>query len=308
MVAVRSSFGLSTLAAVVCCVSLDVAGADMRSDFARPPFEYKPRPLWFWNAPLQTAEIHSIMERSKQSGYCGFGILPSPGMTPAYLSDEYSARYGDALKKAVQLSQKLTLYDEFWFPSGYVGGQLAKKHPDALCKRLDMLAEDVEGPRAYQRAIPGGRLINTPCDTPHCSSVRFFDPSRQPVPCELRPGTVPPGGVKSVASRFSYGHNGRLVSQRRDTWEQCPHTRCFAVQVNREIQDGGEIGRSSCVGRRNRSADMASLSLQQFIFAGHGAARSTTRFCPLSSDRNDGHGFRAGRNTRGAHPFRSLAG
>lgn len=159
MVAMRCSFGLSTLAAVVCCISLDAAAADLRSDFARPPFEYKPRPLWFWNAPLQTAEIHSIMERSKQSGYCGFGILPSPGMTPAYLSDQYFARYGDALQKAAQLGQKLTLYDEFWFPSGYVGGQLAKKHPDALCKRLDMLAEDVEGPKAYQKAIPAGRLM-----------------------------------------------------------------------------------------------------------------------------------------------------
>jgi hypothetical protein len=32
--------------------AFDAAGADMRSDFARPPFEYKPRPLWFWSAPF----------------------------------------------------------------------------------------------------------------------------------------------------------------------------------------------------------------------------------------------------------------
>jgi len=137
----------------------DAAGADLRSEFVRPPFAYKPRPLWFWNAPLEKTQIDGIMDRSKEIGYSGFGILPSPGMKPTYLSDEYFARYGDALKKAAALGQKLTLYDEYWFPSGYVGGQLAKKYPDALCKRLDMAADDVDGPQPYEKRLPAGRLM-----------------------------------------------------------------------------------------------------------------------------------------------------
>lgn len=150
---------LLAMGADAACRASEAARADLRSEFVRPPFAYKPRPLWFWNAPLEKTQIDTVMERSKEIGYAGFGILPSPGMKPAYLSDEYFARYGDALKKAAELGQKLTLYDEFWFPSGYVGGQLAKKYPDALCKRLDMAADDVEGPKAFEKRLPAGRLM-----------------------------------------------------------------------------------------------------------------------------------------------------
>ena len=80
-------------------------------------------------------------------------------MTPAYLSDEYFDLYEFAADTAERLGMKLTLYDEYWFPSGYVNGEIAARHPECLSKRLDMTAEDVEGPAAVRRPVPPGRLM-----------------------------------------------------------------------------------------------------------------------------------------------------
>ena len=55
---------------------------DLAADFAAPPLELRGRPLWFWNGPLTRDGIREAMERSRESGYCGFGILPSPGHDP----------------------------------------------------------------------------------------------------------------------------------------------------------------------------------------------------------------------------------
>jgi hypothetical protein len=145
--------------AVVLSLASPAVAGDLRSDFQKSPLEYRSRSLWFWNAPLDAAKTQAMMTAAKESGYAGLGILPSPGMTPAYFSEEYFAQYGAAISKAAELGQKLTLYDEFWFPSGGVGGLLAKKYPDALLKRLDMLAEDVQGPKPYEKRLPAGRLM-----------------------------------------------------------------------------------------------------------------------------------------------------
>ena len=141
------------------CFSITVA-ADLRRDFADPPLDNKSRPLWFWNGPLSTAGIREQIQKSRDlSGYYGFGILPTPAMTPAYQSAEFLDRYADAVETAASLGMKMCLYDEFWFPSGSAGGLLAAKYPDATAKRLDMVEETVAGPAAYAKAIPPGTLM-----------------------------------------------------------------------------------------------------------------------------------------------------
>lgn len=134
--------------------------ADLRSDFAEPPREMKSRPLWFWNGPLSKAGIEEQMRRSRdESGYAGFGILPSKGMTPDYATAAFLDRYGDALDQAARLGMKMCLYDEYWFPSGSAGGQLAAKYPQDTAKRLDVHEEDVQGPKSYNRKVPPGTLM-----------------------------------------------------------------------------------------------------------------------------------------------------
>jgi hypothetical protein len=95
----------------------------------------------------------------KTAGYYGMGILPSDGMGVDFMSPEFLKQYKVAVDEAGRLGMKMCLYDEYWFPSGSAGGLLAKKHPEALGKRLDMLAADVSGPREFTQAVPKGTLM-----------------------------------------------------------------------------------------------------------------------------------------------------
>ncbi|MFI5379667.1 MAG: hypothetical protein ACHRHE_10245 [Tepidisphaerales bacterium] len=133
--------------------------AEVQRDFAQPPERYKSRPLWFWNGPLDAEKTRRMLEACKQSGYYGVGILPAQGMTPAFMTPEFLDQYQVAVDKAAALGMKLCLYDEYWFPSGSAGGLLAKKFPEALSKRLDMLPLAVAGPQAIAQAVPAGKLM-----------------------------------------------------------------------------------------------------------------------------------------------------
>ena len=53
----------------------------------------------------------------------------------------------------------MCLYDEYWFPSGAVGGQFAKRFPHLVMKRLDMQAAEVNGPTRHTAALPEGTLM-----------------------------------------------------------------------------------------------------------------------------------------------------
>ena len=120
---------LITLAASFLSLSHTICLADIEGDFTEPPFRYRTRPLWFWNGPLITAQMHEMMDRSKQSGYCGFGILPAPNMSPEFMSPEYLEHYKEVVEKAAELGQKMCLYDEYWFPSGSPQAKLEQESP-----------------------------------------------------------------------------------------------------------------------------------------------------------------------------------
>jgi hypothetical protein len=140
--------------------SAEVSGdGQMRDDFATPPFRYHSRPLWFWNGKLDADKTRAMVAACKSAGYCGMGILPSKGMGFDFMSPEFLTQYKVAIDEAGKLGMKMCLYDEFWFPSGSAGGLLAKRHPEALGKRLDMLAADVDGPKEFTQAVPAGKLM-----------------------------------------------------------------------------------------------------------------------------------------------------
>ena len=148
------------LLVLAACGASTVDAGELAQDFADPPASWKARPLWFWNGPVSKARTDEILEKSAASGYYGFGILPSKGMEPGFMTPDYLARYGEALDKAKSLGMKMCLYDEFWFPSGSAGGQLAREYPEALSKRLDMAIVDVEGPASLREPLPPGVLMS----------------------------------------------------------------------------------------------------------------------------------------------------
>lgn len=132
---------------------------ELTNDFLSPPLRWHSRPLWFWNGKLDAEKTRSMVAACKESGYYGMGILPTGDMGMPFMTPEFLDQYQVAVEKASDLGMKLCLYDEFWFPSGSAGGLLAKKHPEALSKRLDMLSVDVTGPKAVEQAVPAGTFM-----------------------------------------------------------------------------------------------------------------------------------------------------
>lgn len=128
----------------------------LREEFVESPIRYHSRPLWFWNGPLSTEKTREILEGCKASGYYGVGILPSSGMTPAFMTSQFLDHYQASVDIAAGLGMKCCLYDEYGFPSGSAGGELEAKYPEALSKRLDMLSIDVTGPAHVAYDVPEG--------------------------------------------------------------------------------------------------------------------------------------------------------
>ena len=143
-------------------VGLSAAAVDdteLRREFADPPLRWQSRPLWFWNGKLDAEKTKGMVAACKTAGYYGMGILPCNGMGVDFMSPEFLKHYKVAVDEAGKLGMKMCLYDEYWFPSGSAGGLLARKHPEALSKRLDMLAADVVGPQEFTQAVPQGTLM-----------------------------------------------------------------------------------------------------------------------------------------------------
>jgi hypothetical protein len=160
-----------------CCLSIlfvsSLHGGGLRAaeagDFLNPPLKYKTKPLWFWNnttvTPAGVAEQFQLAR--DKDGYGGFGILPfGTAFKPAYLSDEYFAVYGEAVRSAKELGMTLCIYDEYGFPSGSAGAsngdgipRFANAFPNDTIKRLDNHEQDVTGPGLYQKELPAGKLM-----------------------------------------------------------------------------------------------------------------------------------------------------
>ncbi|MCX6360036.1 MAG: glycosyl hydrolase [Armatimonadetes bacterium] len=115
--------------------------------------------MWFWNGKLDADKTRTMVAACKAAGYYGMGILPCNGMGVDFMSPAFLRQYRVAVDEAARLGMRMCLYDEFWFPSGSAGGLLAKRRPEALSKRLDMLATDVTGPREFTQVVPEGTLM-----------------------------------------------------------------------------------------------------------------------------------------------------
>jgi len=103
------------------------------------------------------------MEAAKtESGYGGVTVLPvsagkqhptgkpTPGMEPAFLSNDYFARYLDILEAAKKRGMQVILYDDIDFPSGSAGKLMKEKFPDDMLKYLEKSDMLVTGPTLLQ--------------------------------------------------------------------------------------------------------------------------------------------------------------
>ncbi|MFA5901724.1 MAG: hypothetical protein WC829_21710, partial [Hyphomicrobium sp.] len=123
---------------------------DWETSFSNPPNQFRPVPFWHINGKMTTAEIEKQMEAAKSlSGFGGVTVLPvsagrqhptgkpTPGMEPAFLSDEFFARYLDILEAAKKRGMQVILYDDIDFPSGSAGKRMKELYPDDMLKYLE---------------------------------------------------------------------------------------------------------------------------------------------------------------------------
>ncbi|MCX6333518.1 MAG: glycosyl hydrolase [Bacteroidia bacterium] len=86
----------------------------------------------------------------------------------AYLSEEYFRIYKLAIEEGLKHNFPVsTLYDEWNYPSGIVGGQFYSKYPEDAAKSLEIIEKNIAGPAKAVLEIPkdgiyvGAVLMNT---------------------------------------------------------------------------------------------------------------------------------------------------
>lgn len=103
-----------------------------------------PRFYTFWaiNGPLDQARLRRQLEQFRVAGLDGVVWHPRfyPN-DPPYLSDRYLAEVSEVILNAKSLGLAFWIYDENGWPSGTVGGQLLKKHPDDAQRWAELVTE-----------------------------------------------------------------------------------------------------------------------------------------------------------------------
>ena len=133
--------------------------------FKQPPAAYRGHAMWSF--PLNTLNdqyVVSGIQEMARLNYGGFFIEAGglrPGTQPAvpFLSPEYFRLYRVALEEAKKQGMEVILYDDYAFPTGTVGGQLAAQYPQYLAKSLNMSEQDAAGPARIEIAVPKGIYI-----------------------------------------------------------------------------------------------------------------------------------------------------
>src|ERR1017187_2558952 len=102
--------------------------------FQSPPAKYRGHAMWNFNLTnLNEKDIISGIEEMAKLNYGGFfieaGGRPQPGQGVTFLSDEYFKLYKVAMEEARKLGLEVILYDDYAFPTGTVGGQMASQFP-----------------------------------------------------------------------------------------------------------------------------------------------------------------------------------
>lgn len=140
-------------------------------EFYYPSIEWRPIPLWFWNN-TEIKEDSVVLQLEKMltiDNYGGCAILPfGPYFKPIYLSKEYFDLYGKAIDTARKYGAKMSLYDEYGFPSGSMGAINASgislfknNHPGKTIKRLDLTEYMTTSNSSFEcRINPNGVLMS----------------------------------------------------------------------------------------------------------------------------------------------------
>ena len=131
-------------------------------DFTAPSAVYGPAPLLVFNDEHEgetgESRISRVLEGHKRMGYGGVFLHPRPGLITEYLSPRWFALIRHAVRECRQLGLVPYLYDENSYPSGFAGGRVPARVPEARTRYA--AAVFGEGPDG----VPGDRLSLHPWD------------------------------------------------------------------------------------------------------------------------------------------------
>lgn len=149
--------------------------------FKDPPSQYRGTAMWGFDLSKVTeASAAAGVEELSKNLYGGFFITVSGAnarnLDPAYvkqsrsffqfsdhgieyLSPEFFKVYRAAVEAGKKKGLSMIFYDDYFFPTGTVCGQLYMKHPEHMAKRLDMVEQDVTGPAKADLAVPKGTYM-----------------------------------------------------------------------------------------------------------------------------------------------------
>ena len=80
--------------------------------FADPGKEFRPAPLWTWNARVTHDDIDRMLADFKDQGFGGAFIHPRPGIETEYLSEEWFELWRYSVEKGKELGLDIWIYDE----------------------------------------------------------------------------------------------------------------------------------------------------------------------------------------------------
>ncbi|MBR6933732.1 MAG: hypothetical protein IKH49_10595, partial [Bacteroidales bacterium] len=122
----------------------------VEQSFAEPGKEFRPAPLWTWNARISHDDIDAGLQFFKDQGFGGAFIHPRAGLETDYLSEEWFELYRYSVEKAGELGRDIWIYDENSYPSGFAGGHVQREMSESWDHairlrphRFDSLPEDL---------------------------------------------------------------------------------------------------------------------------------------------------------------------
>jgi hypothetical protein len=116
-------------------------------------------PFWFWNSALAADEICWQVQQMAAQGVKGFFIHPRQGLQQPYLSAPFFEMVDCALSAASEHGLVVHLYDEYPYPSGIAGGEVALGCPQYYATDLIHKSYIVEGGRV-RLALPRGKVLS----------------------------------------------------------------------------------------------------------------------------------------------------
>ena len=89
-----------------------------------PLKEYAPVPFWSWNNEIEPEECKRQIRQMKEVGFGGFIIHARAGLKTEYLGEKWFSCVRACIEEAKECEMCVWIYDEFGYPSGFVGGTL----------------------------------------------------------------------------------------------------------------------------------------------------------------------------------------